>query len=150
MAQGGSTVTLENTFVSGGTLTTSGTGVIQTGTSFAGASTALQNLTNAGFYRLNPTNATAIVGTVTNTGTIARDLPGDGRLLVIPGATLVNQGTLLASNGGSVLASEGGAISNSGLFAVNANSALRLTNVALTNFDAATGTLAGGTYRVAG
>jgi hypothetical protein len=146
-AQNGSVVKLEGALITGGTLTTSGTGVIQPDLS----DVALQDLTNAGFYRVQgPFVNTHLRGAVTNTGTFAMDLPFDGVLTVDPGAILGNNGTLLASGGGTLMVQGPGTINNTGTFEAEAGSTLELSSVGFRNFDATTGTLSGGAYRVTG
>jgi hypothetical protein len=172
VAQNGSVVSLQNPWISGGTLTTSGTGVIEADLA------TLQNLTNAGFYRIG--DATFVEqGVVTNTGIFARDIPGTGFLEIDPGGVLTNNGTVQASGGGTlvlrvdlggVLTNNGtlragggsslvlqgppfggpGTVQNAGTFQVEAGGDLTLSGVGFSNFDATTGTLTGGTYQVTG
>jgi hypothetical protein len=148
-ALNGSVIDLQSGTIIGGTLTTAGTGVIE-----ASIAVGLQDVTNAGFFRLGSTSL--VSGTVTNTGTFAADQPGFGALqLVGGGATLINQGTLLATGGATLFTIGTGTVTNTGAFQVDANSMLGCflpvsECPTLSNFNAATGTLTGGTYRVTG
>jgi hypothetical protein len=143
----GSIVDFFSGTIKGGTLTTAGTGVIEASV------VGLQDLTNAGFFRL--TSTSLVSGTVTNTGSFVADQPGFGALQLIPGATLANNGTLRASGGSTLFLIGTGTVTNTGTFQVDAGSRLGCFLPAsecptLSNFDAATGTLSGGTYRVTG
>ena len=134
--------------VVGGTLATSGTGVVRGGTG-----TGLQDLTNSGLYEASGANF--IRGTVNNTGTMGVSGPGTPQLAIQNGATLNNSGVLQASGGGSLtLASLGGTINNTGgTILVDGNSVVGIASLGgpgFSNFNAATGTLTGGTYRVTG
>jgi hypothetical protein len=57
---------------------------------------------------------------------------------------------LLASGGGTLLLQGPGAVENTGTFQVDTGSTLELSRVGFSNFNAGTGTLTGGTYRVTG
>jgi hypothetical protein len=95
-ASNGSTVRLSGAIWTGGKLTTSGTGVFQV---FAGNSTTLDNLTNAGNFQVLSAGTLTLGGTINNTGTISLNSTGSGTDLLINGAvTLKGGGTLAMLN----------------------------------------------------
>ena len=145
-AQNGSAVELTGSVV-GGTLATSGTGVIR-----GLGGTGLQDLTNSGLYEASGVNF--IRGTVNNTGTMGVSGPGSPQLAIQNGATLNNSGVLQASGGGTLLlAIVGltGTVNNTGgTIQVDSNSTVNVSGPGFSNFNPATGTLTGGTYRVSG
>jgi hypothetical protein len=82
--------------ISGGTLSTSGTGLIHT---LGGNISTLENLTNAGNYQVDNNGITVLVGTITNTGNINLASGGNNTDLQISGnVTLNGAGTLTMSN----------------------------------------------------
>jgi fibronectin-binding autotransporter adhesin len=93
----GSAVNLEdNVTINGGTLTTTGTGIIY---GVGGYNVFLNGVTNSGAYELLNNNATEISGTITNTGTIT--LQGNGattELYLSGNATLTGAGTVVLSS----------------------------------------------------
>jgi hypothetical protein len=93
-----STVTLTNVTVSGGTLTTSGTGTIQANCCLSYST--LNGVTLNGTYQLNNNNIGYLQGTITNNGSMQINSTGSsGTFLDIVGAvTLKGTGTLTMSN----------------------------------------------------
>jgi hypothetical protein len=153
-AQAGSIVELGGpsggALVVGGTLTTSGTGLIRDSGS---GLTDLRGVTNAGLFQPSTgTLPTLFEGTVSNTGTIGVTGPGNGRIQlgIGPGTLLNNSGTLLASGGGTLSLSGVGTINNTGTIRSDGGSLVNLSQSGFTNFDPATGTLNGGAYLVTG
>ena len=94
-AAAGSTVELQNGIViNGGTLSTSGTGLIQTT-----STSTLQNLTIAGNYQLDNNDVNTLVGTIVNNGNINLASVGNATYLELSGnVTLNGTGTLTMSN----------------------------------------------------
>jgi fibronectin-binding autotransporter adhesin len=150
-ALNGSSVHLFNgTTVSGGTLATAGTGVVEVSPGFIAN---LSGVTNTGRFAVPATATLEITGTSTNTGTMGNFAPGTGVIALLPGRTLNNGGTLLASGGGRLDVNmgtsgtlnntgtlqaiggstlnvfNGGTVTNSGTFFVDAGSRLVLTGV---------------------
>ncbi|MGD0567227.1 MAG: hypothetical protein ABSA78_02385, partial [Candidatus Sulfotelmatobacter sp.] len=99
-AAASSTVLLQNGIVvSGGTLTTSGGGLIQTQ---GGQTSTLENITNTGNYQIDNGGVTIAVGTITNTGNINMASANGGTYLELSGnVTLNGAGTLTMSNNGN-------------------------------------------------
>jgi fibronectin-binding autotransporter adhesin len=93
-----SAVTLTNVTVSGGTLTTSGTGTIQANCCLSYST--LNGVTLNGTYQLNNNNIGYLQGTITNNGSMQINATGSsGTFLDIVGAvTLKGSGTLTMSN----------------------------------------------------
>jgi hypothetical protein len=96
-AQAGSTVLLNNgVTVTGGKLTTSGTGII------LGDGATLVGVTNAGNFQIQDGQTTNISGTITNTGTINLSSTGNVTTLFLSGnATLTGTGTVVLGGRGS-------------------------------------------------
>jgi PEP-CTERM motif len=99
------------TTVSGGTLSTAGTGVV----AMSGFLVNLSGVTNTGTFAIpgnsSPASVLGITGTSMNAGTMGIFEPGKGVILIQSG-TLNNTGTLQASGGGN-LQVNGGTINNS-------------------------------------
>jgi hypothetical protein len=93
----GSDVQLQNgVTIIGGTLTTSGTGLIHT---VSGHTGTLENLTNTGNYQVDNNSTTDLIGTVTNNGNINLASTNNSTELVMNGnATLNGTGTVTMSN----------------------------------------------------
>lgn len=90
-ALNGSTVLNQAGIIEGGTLTTSGTGIIQT----VGSSPTLENLTNAGTYQILPGGQTTLVGAINNTGSFLIGSTTAGSQMIINGpVTLSGAGTV--------------------------------------------------------
>jgi hypothetical protein len=95
-----STVSLYTSTVSGGTLTTSGTGIIEA-ICCLGYST-LNGVTLNGIFQLNNNNIGYLGGTITNNGSLQINSTGSGTTLDVVGAvTLKGTGTLNMSNNAS-------------------------------------------------
>ncbi len=97
----GSDVQLQSgVIINGGTLTTSGAGIIHT---IAGQSGTLENLTNAGNYQVDNNSVTNLVGTITNNGNINMASGGSATELVLStgNVSLNGTGTLTMSNNGN-------------------------------------------------
>jgi fibronectin-binding autotransporter adhesin len=128
------------TTVSGGTLSTAGTGVV----AMAGFLVNLSGVTNTGTFAIpgnsSPASVLGITGTSTNAGTMGIFEPGKGVILIQSG-TLNNTGTLQASGGGN-LQFNGGTINNSSGAITALNGSL------VTLFNGAT--VSGGTIATAG
>ncbi|HKV80454.1 MAG TPA: hypothetical protein VJP02_20055 [Candidatus Sulfotelmatobacter sp.] len=90
-ALNGSTVLNQAGIIMGGTLTTSGTGIIQT----VGSNPTLENLTNAGTYQILPGGDTTLVGAIHNTGSFLIGSTTGGSQIII-------NGPVTLSGGGSV------------------------------------------------
>jgi hypothetical protein len=85
--------------INGGTLSTSGTGLIH---SIGGQSGTLENLTNAGNYQLDNNSTTNLVGTITNNGNINLASSNNSTDLVANGnVSLAGTGTVTLSNNGN-------------------------------------------------
>jgi fibronectin-binding autotransporter adhesin len=145
-AQAGSTVVLyDSVSITGGTLTTSGTGVIEEAA--GGYNVYLSNLTNAGTYDILNGSQTIISGTITNNGTINLDSAGSGTALNLSGnTTLAGTGVVVLGSGGpNYIDGTGGAIltNNSTIEGVGnvGDGALTLVNNATINADVSGGTL---------
>ena len=99
---GGSTVNINGADIIGGTLTTTGNGVIfgNTGTVLDGTST--HTVTNSGLFEIANNNSTSILGTINNTGTILLNSAGNVTDLIVgnnTGATSATiNGTVTMSN----------------------------------------------------
>ena len=94
-ALSGGTVILDGSFA-GGTLSTSGNGVMQV---VAGNGTTLNGLTNAGNYQILSSASTTLRGTINNTGKISLLSTGGGTDLYISGTvTLTGKGSVVTSN----------------------------------------------------
>ena len=94
-----STVVLENSVsITGGTLTTSGNGVIDDA---AGQYAYLTNVTNKGTYNILNNAETVISGTITNDGTISLLATGNTTALDVAatGATLTGTGSVVLGTG---------------------------------------------------
>jgi fibronectin-binding autotransporter adhesin len=90
----GSLVLLENgAIVTGGTLSTSGGGLIETP---GGQTATLSGLTNSGAYVMADNSTTTLSGKITNNGTISLASTGNNTIMMIPtgGATLLGSGTV--------------------------------------------------------
>jgi fibronectin-binding autotransporter adhesin len=108
-ALNGSRVDLFNgVTVNGGTLATTGTGVIEVSPGFIAN---LSAVTNTGTFAVPGTATVEMKGPIANTGTMGTFAPGIG-VIVLNGQTLTNTGTLLASGGGTFEVN-GGTINNS-------------------------------------
>ena len=96
-AGAGSAVNLgSNVSITGGTLSTTGTGVIN---GLGGNSVFLTNVTNTGNYTVQNNNYTEIDGTLTNTGTITMNATGNGTYLWLTGnTTLSGAGTVVMTS----------------------------------------------------
>lgn len=144
-AAAGSTVLLDNNVsITGGILSTSGTGVIYDA---ANNDIFLTNVTNTGNFTLQNNTATEINGTLTNTGTITLDAGGNTTELYLTGnTTLSGSGTVVLTstnnqwsgsfNGasGSVLTNEStitgwGTIGSGALLIANASNGVINSNV---------------------
>lgn len=98
-ASGTSTVQVSGSAINGGTLTTTGNGVIQNANS-----TTLNGVTfSTGSNYVNPDNtATTLIGTITNNGTIALNSGGNNTDLRLNGAvTFAGTGTISMGNSGA-------------------------------------------------
>ena len=127
-ALNGSSVHLFNgTTVSGGTLATVGTGVVEV---FPGFLAKLSGATNAGTFAVPATATLQITGTSTNAGTMGNFAPGTGVIAVSSGRALNNSGTLLASGGGTLEVNMGGSgiVNNTGTLQTSGGGTLRLFN----------------------
>jgi hypothetical protein len=141
----GSTVDLENNVsITGGTLTTSGSGVIN---NVGGNNVFLTNVTNSGAYVVQNNAATEVSGTLTNNGTIALNASGNTTEIYLTGnTTLAGSGTVTLTStngnytgyfngaGGSVLTNQltiqgAGNIGNDALQIVNSSSGVIDANV---------------------
>jgi hypothetical protein len=84
--------------ITGGTLTTSGAGVIE---ELTGQTVYLTNVTNNGTYDIQQNSTTEISGTITNNGTINLESQGYGtQLSLAANTTLKGTGTVVLGNGG--------------------------------------------------
>jgi PEP-CTERM motif-containing protein len=127
-ALNGSLVTFFNgATVSGGTIATAGTGVVEV---FAGAMANLNGVTNTGTFSVPDKATLFITGTSTNTGTMGTFAPGTGVVALSPGRVLNNAGTLQASGGGTfeVNMGGGGTINNTGTLQAIGGSRLEVFN----------------------
>jgi len=127
-ALNGSLVTLFNgATVSGGTIATGGSGVVEV---FTGAIANLNGVTNTGTFSLPDKATLEITGTSTNTGTMGTFAPGTGVVALSPGRDLNNAGTLQASGGGTfeVNMGGGGIINNTGTLQAIGGSTLEVFN----------------------
>ena len=171
-AQAGSTVELyNNASITGGTLSTAGTGFFYTPN---GNISYLANLTNNGTFNIQNNGQTQLTGTLTNNGSFNLQGSGNNTYLEINGAVtlkgtgvidlggtcntcdfIYGQGstpTLTSFNtieGAGNLGSGNMGFTNDGT--LNANSAgqaiiINVNSSGFTNYDAATTTLTGGTY----
>ncbi len=105
----GSTVLLINgVSITGGTLTTSGTGLVENG---SGSSAYLTNVTNKGTYDITTSSDTVISGTITNNGTINLTSTSYGSgLSVSTSATLAGTGAVVLQGGSNWVGGATGAI----------------------------------------
>jgi hypothetical protein len=169
-AQAGSSVVLyNNASITGGTLTTSGTGVIH---SLGGNTAFLTGLTNAGTYAIDNNSTTVLSGTITNNGAMQLNSTGNNTFLDINGAvTLKGTGTLtLGSSGPNYIVGTGitpiltnqstiqgtGNIGNGSMGLTNTGTlnsnvaggtlAIVVNGSGFTNYSGTTDTLTGGTY----
>ncbi len=115
LAGTGSVVDLQNgVTISGGTLSTSGTGLIHT---IGGNTSTLENLTNSGAYQVDNNATTVVVGTITNNGNINLASGGNTTELQLNGnVTLTGTGTVTMSNNSNnviVGAAPGNTLTNS-------------------------------------
>jgi fibronectin-binding autotransporter adhesin len=165
-----STVQLINgVSITGGTLTTIGTGVIETP---SGQSVSLSNLTNSGTLDLLDSSTTTLSGTITNNGTVNMESAGGQTFLAINGAvTLKGTGALVLGNGGPnyitgtgttpVLTNQStiegtGYVGNGSMGFTNTGTlnsnvsggalAINVNSSGFTNYNGTTTTLTGGTY----
>jgi hypothetical protein len=132
-ALSGGTVQLDNGTYTGGTLTTTGTGVIQ-----ADHSAVLNSLTNSGTLQVI---AASLENTITNTGTIK--VPS-GTLSMTGNVTLSGSGTLLISGSGVLnqASSSGNSLTNNQLIHGSGKLyELPLTNQATVSADSSGNTL---------
>jgi hypothetical protein len=96
-AQTGSSVLLAGPTITGGTLTTTGTGVV--GTNNLNTGVVLNGVTNAGNYVVADSSSTTLQGKITNNGTISLNSLGGGAFLNISGnVTLKGKGDVILSN----------------------------------------------------
>ncbi len=163
----GSTVDLENSVtISGGTLTTSGTGVIN-----GDGTVYLTNLTNNGTYNVVNNTTTEISGTITNNGTINLDSSGSNTFLYLDAnTTLAGTGAVVLGSGGpNYINGAGGTtltndstiegvgnigngqitVTNNGTIDANVSGgtlAINPVGGGFTNYNSSTNTLTGGTY----
>jgi hypothetical protein len=154
-ALNGSSVMNAAGVITGGTLTTSGTGVIE---SSNGANPTLHNLTNAGAYVIPLNNLATLEGTINDTGTIAVGssagngimyiegnvtLSGSGTVTLVDagiaqssihslaaGAQFTNQNTV---QGAGVIGDAGLTVLNQGAIMANAHDPLAFTDAGFTN-----------------
>ena len=113
-ALSGSTVfiTTNTGMVSGGTLTTSGTGVFDSNSGTLDGTTNV--LTNTGLFRATKGNL-FLQGTINNTGTIAQNIAGDfiilnqptvlegsGKLVLLPGTAILGSSTTPLTNNSTI------------------------------------------------
>ncbi len=166
----GSAVDLfNNASITGGTLTTSGTGVIyDQGGYFA----YLTNLTNSGTYQVQNNAETVLTGTITNNGQIQINSGGNNTVLAMNGAvTLKGTGSVVLGSGGpnfiegtgttptltsfntisgvGNIGNGGIGFTNSGTLNANVSGQALAINVdasGFTNYNGTTDTLTGGTY----
>ena len=154
-ALNGSTVMNAAGVITGGILTTSGTGVIE---SSNGGNPILQNLTNAGAYVIPLNNLATLEGTINNTGTIAIGSSAGNGILYIDGkVTLSGSGTVTlvdagiaqsgirslaagaqltnqnAIQGAGVIGNVGLTVVNEGAIVANAHDPLAFTDGGFTN-----------------
>ena len=95
----GGTVGLTSVSIAGGTLTTAGTGVIETLDSDSGLDGTASQVTNAGMFKVSDTDTLAIQGAINNSGTI--DLAGS------TGPTQLNvSGYVALTGGGNIVLSD--------------------------------------------
>src|SRR5580658_2933577 len=163
----GSTVVLTaGTSISGGVLTTSGTGVIETG---SGQTIFLSNITNDGTYDILNNATTEVSGTITNNGTINLQSGGNNTALELTASTTLDgTGSLVLGSGGpnfiggasgstftknstnKSVGKIGGVqitITNNGtLEALNGSLAIDPISGGLTNYNSSTNTMTGGTF----
>jgi hypothetical protein len=127
-AQNGSSVHLFNgVTVSGGTLATVGTGIVEVSPTFIAN---LSGVTNSGTFRVPGTATLDITGTSTNAGSMGNFAPGTGVIALLPGRALNNSGTLVASGGGTLEVNMGGngIVNNTGTVQTIGGGTLRLFN----------------------
>jgi len=96
-ADPGSVVSLASATINGGTLTTSGTGTVQSNCCLSYST--LNGVILNGTYQLNNNNIGYLGGTITNNGSLQLNSSGSGTILDVNGAvTLKGTGTLSMSN----------------------------------------------------
>jgi hypothetical protein len=188
-AQNGSTVLIQNGTISGGTLSTSGSGSFQTLSGMLDGT--VNSPTNAGLFTVSGRNNLNLKGTINNAGTIALDPTGGCLALSAPTTlkglglvtmagssdcifassttdtftnqstitgggsigdsnpmTVVNQGTIIASQSTPLtIVGAGTGFSNTGKLFVNPGSSMMITGI-FKNF--ASNKLTGGIYSLAG
>jgi fibronectin-binding autotransporter adhesin len=172
-AETGSGVNLTgNTTITGGTLTTAGTGAI---TVLANNDANLASLTNSGTLNIQNNTQTQLTGAITNTGTITLQASGNSTYLMINGAvTLSGAGTINLSStngqysnliygvgtaptlnsfntieGAGNIGSSNMGFTNSGTLDANIAGQVLAINVnssGFTNYNGTNTTLTGGTY----
>jgi MYXO-CTERM domain-containing protein len=153
-ALNGSTVMNAAGVITGGILTTSGTGVIES----SGGNPILHNLTNAGAYVIPLNNLATLEGTINNTGTIAVGSSAGNGILYIDGkvtlsgsgiVTLVDAGIAQSGihslsagaqltnrttiQGAGVIGDAGLKVVNEGAIIANAHDPLSFTDAGFTN-----------------
>jgi hypothetical protein len=95
-AVGASTVDLQSTTINGGTLTTSGGGLIQVP---SGISSTISGLTNSGTLAVQNNSTLTLAGTINNTGAIQMNSAGNSTQLRLGGnVSLTGSGTVTLSN----------------------------------------------------
>ena len=127
-ALNGSSVHLFNGItVSGGTLATAGSGVVEVSPGFVAN---LNGVTNTGTFSVPATATLQITGTSTNAGTMGNFAPGVGVIAISPGQTLNNTGTLQASGASTLEVNMGGSgtINNTGTLQAIGASTLEVFN----------------------
>jgi fibronectin-binding autotransporter adhesin len=109
-AAAGSTVLLNSATITGGTISTSGTGVVET---TLGGTATLNSLTNSGNFVVSDNSTVNISGTINNTGTITLASAGDNTVLSIGGtATLSGGGTVILGTSGPNFIGGSGTLTN--------------------------------------
>jgi hypothetical protein len=107
-------------------------------------------VTNTGTFEVPDARSARILNDSTNAGLMGIFSPGTGTLGISSGRRLFNTGTLAATNSGTlVVEGPGTLVNDGGTISVGVGSAVNVT-ANLSNLNAATGVLAGGTYDVAG
>src|SRR3984957_18600248 len=96
-ANGSTVLLLASVSITGGTLSTTGTGVIDDG---AGQNVYLTNVTNSGTYNILNNAATIVSGTITNTGTINLEAAGNTTELdLAANTTFKGKGDIILGSG---------------------------------------------------
>lgn len=136
IAQAGSTVTLTGGTISGGTLTSVGSGLFSTPA--GGVNPAWSNLTSTANYVIVPGGSSTLLGTITNNGTIQAQgvlfISGNVTLTGSGSVPMTSTGSINSLNGSGTLANQSsitgsGAIGDSGL-TVNNQSTINATDTA--------------------